>query len=207
MRYLQSDTRVLEVGSGSGAFLATVRPYVGDVVGIEPDVGSRTWVTEELGIRVLSDLAELTPDDAGFDLVVLSHVLEHVPDPVGFLRQLRPLLGAGGHLLVELPNVDDALVAVYAVPAYLEFSYQKAHLFYFSEATLRRALEAAGYVGTIQGVQRYDLSNHLRWMLTGKPGGQSYYEMLTPSVHAAYADALIRAGRSDTLWAVARAAG
>ena len=68
------------------------------------------------------------------------------------------------------------------------------------------AAEQAGFAATIIGTQRYDLSNHLRWMLTGKPGGQSFYgDILSAPVNAAYAEALSRAGNSDTLWAVARA--
>jgi hypothetical protein len=69
---------------------------------------------------------------------------------------------------------------------------------------LRLAPQKAGFTAVIQGVQRYDLSDHLRWMLTGQPGGQRYYhQILAPSIQAAYADLLIRAGRADTLWAVA----
>ena len=109
-----------------------------------------------------------------------------------------------GKLVVEVPNVDDALVSVYRVPAYVRFYYQKAHLYYFSRETLANTFALAGLEGSIEGVQRYDLSNHLRWMLTGEPGGQGYYdELLSPAVREAYADALIQSGHSDTLWGVA----
>jgi len=54
----------------------------------------------------------------------------------------------------------------------------------------------------IQSVQRYGLSNHLNWMLTGQPGGQGKFdEVLAPEVEQAYAAALIRADLADTLWA------
>jgi hypothetical protein len=108
-------------------------------------------------------------------------------------------------VVIEVPNVDDALVVLYRVPRYLAFYYQKAHLYYFSRSTLARTLELAGLRAKVDGIQRYDLGNHLRWMLTGEPGGQGYYDqVLPPSVHAAYGEALVRAGHGDTLWAVAR---
>ena len=70
------------------------------------------------------------------------------------------------------------------------------------------ALNQAGFDATIEGIQRYDLSNHIYWMLKGEPGGQSCYnDILLPSVHAAYADALIHTGHSDTLWAIAQVGG
>lgn len=202
---LRPETRLLEVGSGSGAFLYAVRPYVREVMGVEPDAASRSWLKQTLGLNLLEKIPPAGSGQEGFDLVVSFHVLEHVPDPVTFLSKLSKVLRPGGELVVEVPNVVDALVDLYRVPAYRQFYYQKAHLYYFSQQTLALALEKAGYEAVISGVQRYDLSNHLRWMLTGQPGGQGYYgEILAPAVQAAYADALIRSGHADTLWGVAR---
>ncbi len=202
---LRPDTRLLEIGCGSGAFLDAVRPYVGGRKGIEPDAASRAYIARELKLSVLTDVADALREKHTFDLVVLFHVLEHVLEPVEFLRTLCRLLNPAGRLVIEVPNLDDALIAIYKVPAYLRFYYQKAHLSYFTRTTLGKAIEQAGLVAAIEGVQRYDLSNHLRWMLTGEPGGQGYYHnVLLPSVDAAYADALIRADSSDTLWAVAQ---
>lgn len=203
--HLTPDTRLLEVGSGSGAFLYAVRPYVREAVGVEPDVAARTWIERTLGMEVLENIPPGASAGEAFHLVVSFHVLEHVPHPVDFLTGLGAALRSGGELIIEVPNVDDALVGIYRVPPYLQFYYQKAHLTYFSPGTLALALDRAGYQASIRGIQRYDLSNHLRWMLTGQPGGQGFYhDLLGPAVQAAYADALIGAGRADTLWAVAR---
>lgn len=204
---LSPKSRVLEMGSGSGAFLDAVRPYVADATGVEPDAAARSWIAAQTGARVEAELATLARAGATYDMVVSFHVLEHVADPVGFLASLRRRLRPAGRLVTEVPNVDDALVGLYQVPAYRPFYYQKSHLYYFSADTLRRALKAAGLTAEIVGVQRYDLSNHLHWMLQGQPGGQGRYsEMLTAGVNAVYADALIRAGRSDTLWAIGQSA-
>jgi 2-polyprenyl-3-methyl-5-hydroxy-6-metoxy-1,4-benzoquinol methylase len=204
---LKPETRLLEVGSGSGAFLYAVRPYVKEVVGIEPDFTSRNWIKQTLGITVLEEISQDIPGRDSFDLVVCFHVLEHVSDPIGFLKGLKTVLKSGGELAVEVPNVDDVLVGVYDILLYRQFYYQKAHLYYFSKKTLALVLEKAGYNAIISGVQRYDLSNHIRWMLTGQPGGQGYYrDILSPSVQATYADSLISSGHSDTLWGLARRA-
>jgi 2-polyprenyl-3-methyl-5-hydroxy-6-metoxy-1,4-benzoquinol methylase len=202
---LKPETRLLEVGSGSGAFLYAVRPYVKEVIGVEPDTATRRWIEQTLGFKVLERIPADGSETGGFDVVVSFHVLEHVPAPVDFLAGLQKVLKPQGEFVVEVPNVDDVLVGVYQVPAYLQFYFQKAHLYYFSQKTLALALEKAGYQATICGIQRYDLSNHIRWMLSGQPGGQGYYGgILAPAVQAAYADALIHAGHSDTLWGVAR---
>jgi SAM-dependent methyltransferase len=202
---LNPETRLLEVGSGSGAFLYAVSPYVKEAIGIEPDTATRGWIEQNLGFKMLDRIPEDGFETEGFDLVVSFHVLEHVPAPLDFLAALKKVLKPGGEFVVEVPNVDDVLVGVYQVPSYLQFYFQKAHLYYFSKKTLALVLKKAGFDATICGIQRYDLSNHLRWMLTDKPGGQGYYrDILASAVQTAYADSLISSGHADTLWAVAR---
>jgi 2-polyprenyl-3-methyl-5-hydroxy-6-metoxy-1,4-benzoquinol methylase len=205
---MQEAASLLEVGCGSGAFLEAVRPHVRQVAGIEPEGTSRRWLGQELGLQVSESLSDVETRGETYDVVVLFHVLEHIPDPVGFLKRLSTVLNPSGRLVIEVPNVDDALVSVYQIAAYREFYYQKAHLYYFSAATLEKVLAEAGLGGAAQGVQRYDLGNHLTWMMKGEPGGQgAYAKMLGNAVQAAYADALAGSGHSDTIWAEAWKAG
>lgn len=200
---LRPSTRLLEIGAGSGAFLRAVEPHVGTLVAVEPDTACRDWITGRLSVPAYATLEEI-PGELTFDVIVAFHVLEHLLDPVGFLARLRPLVAEGGRLVIEVPNLDDALVGAYRVPSYLSFYFQGAHLTYFAEPTLRRAFERAAFTVEVTGVQRYDLSNHMRWMLTGEPGGAGYYrDLFTEDLERVYAEALIRSGRSDTLWAEA----
>ena len=201
--YLDPGCSVLEVGAGAGSFLNSVQPYIGRIKGLEPDKNSCEWIRQNLGLDVCSSIQDVNRQGEKFDLVVLFHVLEHIRHPVQFLLDLTRILNDSGKIVVEVPNIDDVLVAVYRVPEYLSYYYQKAHLWYFSTKTLTMAFGQAGLSVDVLNIQRYDLSNHLRWMLTGKPGGKGYYNtLLSESVNAAYADALVRAGHGDTLWAV-----
>ncbi|HSH95114.1 MAG TPA: class I SAM-dependent methyltransferase [Roseimicrobium sp.] len=102
-----SARRVLDVGCGCGGMGAEIRRRQGaDVTGV-------TFLPEEVEIasKVLDrvtaqDLNRFKPDGLGpFDCVMCSHVLEHLVDPGGFLRQLHPLLLPGATLVVALPNV------------------------------------------------------------------------------------------------------
>lgn len=194
---------LLEVGTGSGAFVEAVRPHVERVVGVEPDVATRSWLSER-GNEVVADLADLD-DGAQFDVVVLFHVLEHVLDPVAFLHRLAVHLRPQGALVVEVPNVGDALVEVYRVPTYLPFYYQKAHLWYFGRATLGAAFQAAALEVEIEGVQRYGLGNHIHWMLAGEPGGEGRFgEVVDAAADAAYRHSVVASGHADTLCAIGR---
>lgn len=125
----------LDIGSSSGALMLAFQKAFGcEVVGVEPGNAYRSF-SQERGLQIVADLDEL---DEGlkhsFDLVTMSHVLEHVPDPLDYLRHIRlEWLSPGGYLLIEVPNIFGHRA--------LEFS----HLTAFSAASLRRLLERSGF--------------------------------------------------------------
>lgn len=96
----------LEVGCGSGKNLEFLKTLGWDVVGVEPDPVSRALALEN-GIQVHEGTAEQLPEPVTsmrFDLIILSHVLEHTVDPVRSLRNLQPLIRESGVLYCEVPN-------------------------------------------------------------------------------------------------------
>jgi SAM-dependent methyltransferase len=97
--------RLLDVGSGSGDFLLRMRARGWNVLGVEPDpVAAAAARDKDLDVRdgMLAD-AEF-PDDT-FDAIVLSHVIEHVHDPVALLRECGRVLRPGGVLVLMTPNL------------------------------------------------------------------------------------------------------
>jgi SAM-dependent methyltransferase len=137
-----------------------------------------------------------------FDLVTLFHVLEHVPMPVEFLGRCKALLSPGGTLLIEVPNVADALL--WECAAYREFYWQRAHLSYFDAARLELALRRAGCGDVrVEGVQRYGVRNLLNWVDAGKPQLEAAAETVPNPVvaelEASYRRHREQALRSDSL--------
>lgn len=203
---LTGGKRLLEIGCGSFAFFKSVAPMVGTAVGIEPDDRTRAWFAESSDLRTLPDISALTANNGPFDLIVMFHVLEHLPDPVNYLSHLRSLLSENGRIVVEVPNADDALISLYQIEAFRRFYYSIAHLTYFNPTSLAHCAQASGLVGEVNGIQRYDLSNHLFWAQHGRPGGQAAYAgTISAETNNAYSRDLIHAGRADTLWGVFRA--
>ncbi|MBY0484913.1 class I SAM-dependent methyltransferase [Nitrosomonas sp.] len=105
--YLNKITpgRLLEVGCGNGKRLARMRDLGWDVTGQEIDPMASEYVREEKGIPVHLGPLETMDTPGEFDVVILSHVIEHVHDPVALLRMCHRLLKKNGLLVLLTPNV------------------------------------------------------------------------------------------------------
>lgn len=77
------------------------------------------------------------------DVVFTNHVLEHLPDPVGFFTRLKPLLHAGSVLFMRVPN-GDALANRRMGMLFDPLFYFPHHVHYFSPRSLLLCAERAG---------------------------------------------------------------
>ena len=106
IRYSEIWNRLrLDVGCGSGDFLAGIAPWVRRAVGLDWSPAA-VALSRARGLDVVEgDLsARAALFDGAFDAVCAFHVLEHLPDPVPFLGQLRRCLRSGGSLYLSVPN-------------------------------------------------------------------------------------------------------
>ena len=107
---LKAAMQVLEIGAGSGEIAFVMARRGKSVTGIEPNFHYAAYCREELGLDVRT--AHLAPDlfqPGEFDLIRLSHVLEHLNDPVRYLGQNRRVAGAGRNALCRSAEYRDLL--------------------------------------------------------------------------------------------------
>jgi len=132
------------VGSSLGFLLDAFRRDGWDVLGIDPDRAACRHATERLGIATRNstlERAELPSESV--DAVVALHVIEHVPDPAGTLREIRRVLKPGGHLVLETPRYDSLM---FRLLGRRERSVScDGHIFFFTVETLRKGYTAAGF--------------------------------------------------------------
>jgi SAM-dependent methyltransferase len=96
--------RLLDVGCGTGAHMLFLGELGWRVEGLEWDVGAAEVARRVTGRPVwVGDVHDFRPERA-FDAILLNHVFEHLPDPVGDLARLRELLTPGGRIVLVWPN-------------------------------------------------------------------------------------------------------
>jgi len=168
--FLSKTTRLLEIGCGAGEFLTSVKPLVAEAAGIElnPEQAAA-------GRHAGLDIRSLPIEQVGllrrFDVVCTFQTLEHMLEPREALAAISRALTDDGMLFVEVPNVDDALLAVYQLPEFGPFYYRDTHLYYYSPKTLGRLLDGCGFRAQMELVQQYSVTNHLHWLHQGGPQG------------------------------------
>ena len=196
--------RALDFGCGTGGFLS-----VSDGVFARIDAYDLSARVSELhkaaGYRCHHDL-DAVPRD--IDVILLFHVLEHIPDGVSFLRQLLRRFPAVRHLIIEVPNENEMLVSLFPSDEYARVHYSADHVYYFTPATLRRLVERAGLQVRLESqLQRYTLGNHLGWIAQRQGGGQDRWPFFAdPELDEAYSRVLSQIGLADSIFMITDAA-
>ncbi len=131
---------VLEIGCYEGFLLQLLRERGAVVQGIEPSLRAATLGSQRWGVPIEAGRFEdAVLPEGQFDLIVLSHVLEHLLDPRDTLERCHGLLAPGGSLFVEVPNVLEPRVG----SAVDFFTFD--HLWNFSPAVLGALYRACGF--------------------------------------------------------------
>ena len=135
--------RLLDVGCGNGIFLATMKELGWEVAGVEPDRQAARVAREQFGLNVhVGTLEEAGFADGTFDAITMSHVVEHLADPISALRECWRVLRKGGRLVVTTPNIESLGHRLYG-KAWIGLDPPR-HLFLFSPPTLRTCIERSG---------------------------------------------------------------
>ena len=139
----QEGNKVLDIGSSTGSLLQVMKDTFGsEVYGIEPGNAYRLWSSQQ-GLETFKTIEDLPETHKhSFEMISLIHVIEHLPDPISYLQELRgKWLRPEGFLLVEVPNL------------FAHTSLELAHLSAFTDQTLCNLLRMAGF--SVQVIQSH----------------------------------------------------
>jgi 2-polyprenyl-3-methyl-5-hydroxy-6-metoxy-1,4-benzoquinol methylase len=131
--YQPKKGRLLDIGAGTGDFLVTAKTAGWQVTGIEPNENAKKLAISK-GVSFENTVESI--QNQQFDVITMWHVLEHVPDVVKQINELKRLLTPDGTLIIAVPNYKSfdaqhygAFWAAYDVPR---------HLWHFSKTSVEK---------------------------------------------------------------------
>lgn len=142
IRHHARDGKILDIGCGTGEFLAYQMSRGFHAIGVEPGLDARELAIANYSLQVFPSL-EQVPTQEQFRVVTMWHALEHIPDPRSLFKTLYALLEPNGLLLVAVPDRDSwdcthygAHWAAWDVPR---------HLSHFRRKDIHRLLDEHGF--------------------------------------------------------------
>lgn len=136
---------MLDIGCGCGYFMEVAGEYGHDVHGLEFSASAIAAASEAVRPKILqADVETLSRSSQNmYDVVVAFDLIEHLDDPIGFLRQVKSLLKEGGTIALTTPDTKHFLRALMGSrwPPLAPMQ----HLRLFSRTSLSIALEKAGF--------------------------------------------------------------
>lgn len=210
---LTRGERILDVGCGRGTLLSLARRSGVEAVGIERP----SPVGHAVEGVLYKSLEECRFPDEHFQMVILWHVLEHLPEPVATLREIHRILKPGGWLSIAVPNYGGAQ-ALASGADWFHLDLPR-HFWHFRMDALARMLAACGFrvehrstlsleydwFGTVQSWMNTALNdqNHLYSILKGS----SNRNIVVDAVELTLAATLALPALAAALWDAARAQG
>ncbi len=137
---------VCDVGTGEGVFLKVLQTHgCKRCVGIEPNrLMADFWKLNNLRVFNAKSTKEIVDliEREKIKVVTLFHVIEHIPDPVDLLSEIRSALPSGGIVVVETPNLE-----AYSMKksSYRHKLIYPEHLFYFNTHNFLQMFNKTGF--------------------------------------------------------------
>ena len=190
---------VLDFGCAYGDFLSNLKNSK-NLYGIEPRTQCLDYIKKnKKNFNVFSNLNDFKNQ---IDVITLFHVLEHIPNQVKILNQLKKKLKPNGKIIIEVPHARDVLLQF---EKFKNFSLWSEHLILHTDKSLKKILKVAGFKNIkVKYFQRYNINNHMGWIIFNKPNGHVFLNKFhKKSSINKYNSYLIKNKISDTLIATA----
>ncbi len=201
-KFIKNKT-ILEFGCGNGDFLFLAKRISKEITGIELQTDYRKYIQSKK-IKCFRNFEEL--EKKKFDVILSFHVVEHLPDPINEIKKLRTFLSSKGKIIIEVPHANDFLLTHAKVESFKDFTLWSQHLILHTKDSLFKLLKSVGFKKiNIDGIQRYNIANHMNWLINNKSGGHKSYlaKLENRQIKKEYANFLSKLNANDTLIAIA----
>ena len=197
------NATIADVGAGAGSFLDLVKGFAKQTIAIEPakqyhqplrDKGHTVFPYAQDALQKFSAQA---------DLVTSFSVIEHIDEPVAFMKDLVSLCNPGGTVIISTPNSADWLIDFLPL-TYRPFFYRVVHKWYFNAFAIKQLAEKVGlHDVSIRFKQRFPLTNTLQWIKEGRPTGHSN-PLFSETFESLYQREVEERGMADYIYMIAK---
>lgn len=148
---LESRGTALDIGCGAGDNARILAAHGWTVFGITLSAAEQTFAEPACSEVWVHDLEKGLPEEATgpYDLVVLSHVLEHLRNPESLLSQISQVIMPGGQVAVALPNILNWHQRLLFLAGRFEYREEgimdNTHLRFYTFSSARQMLEKCGF--------------------------------------------------------------
>lgn len=157
LRRLSPGMRVLDLGCSSGDVTEMLARHAGEVVGVDHDLRSieearKRYARSNLSFLHMDALEYLQGTDGRFDVLVLSHVLEHLDGPEAFLEKFKVFFN---WIYIELPDLDKTYLNHYRLDLGADLIHtDDDHVSEFDRDDLHTLLDQCG-ITVVEAEYRY----------------------------------------------------
>lgn len=138
-RLKPANKTVLDIGSGTGEFLAALKKNGWKTMGLEPNEKARKYATQQYSLRTEDTALIIEEEDHSWDVITMWHVLEHVHRLNEMVSQLKRILKKNGTLVIAVPNVTSFDASIYQ-KEWAAFDVPR-HLYHFSQKHITMLFE------------------------------------------------------------------
>lgn len=159
IRQFRKSGTLIDIGAGVGLFVDEARKAGFDAVGFEPSREMVKAAKREFGIALIH--SKFYHAKTGFDIIVINHVLEHVPNPMSMIQDIRSALVQDGLLIIGVPNFGSFLAG------WKKSRWQSLipdqHRWHFTIQSLDRLVVPLGFMRIGMRQENHDRSMHYWW--------------------------------------------
>jgi 2-polyprenyl-3-methyl-5-hydroxy-6-metoxy-1,4-benzoquinol methylase len=179
LKKLHSKGQVLDIGCGTGEFLAACKKAGYKTKGVEPSEKARKFAIQNYDLEVLEEKEIQSVENEQFELITLWHVLEHVPNLNERVNQIEKMLTPGGYAIIAVPNPEsfDAKLykedwAAWDVPRHLYHFNKESIISLFKKHRLQHTETLpmkfdSFYVSILSEKYKSGKTNYLKAFITG----------------------------------------
>jgi 2-polyprenyl-3-methyl-5-hydroxy-6-metoxy-1,4-benzoquinol methylase len=146
LKRFRGTGRLIDVGTGFGFFLSEMKKRGWEVTGVEISQRGMNYARDRLAVNVYpGPLEKAGFPEEHFDAVTAFYVIEHLPNPIPFLKECHRILKTGGLLLLRYPHTTPIKNLFRLLGVENRLYDLPAHLADFSPQTIQRLIERAGF--------------------------------------------------------------